>query len=201
MKHIISPVDRLAEELSKLPGIGIKTARRIAFYLLNEPSQVAKNLASVILEARSAIKYCSICGNLTEKDPCSVCSDPARDKGVICVVEYPKDFIAIEKTGQFSGVYHVLHGTLSPMEGISVDDLNIKNLIKRLKQGKVKEVILAMSSTVEGDTTAMYLSRLLKDFKVKVTRLAYGIPVGVDLEYTDEYTLSKALMGRHEVDE
>jgi recombination protein RecR len=120
---------------------------------------------------------------------------------VICVVEYPKDFIAIEKTGQFSGVYHVLHGTLSPMEGIGVDDLNIKNLIKRLKQGKVKEVILAMSSTVEGDTTAMYLSRLLKDFKVKVTRLAYGIPVGVDLEYTDEYTLSKALMGRHEVDE
>jgi len=201
MKHLIPPLGHLAEELAKLPGIGAKTAQRLAFYLLSASPQVSKGLADAILKARASVRYCSRCANLTDGELCSICNDQSRDKSIICVVEYPKDFIAIEKTGQFSGVYHVLHGTLSPMEGIGIDDLNVKRLLERVERGGIKEIILAMSSTIEGDTTAMYLSDMLKAFEVKVTRLAYGIPVGADLEYTDEYTLSKALQGRHEVNE
>ena len=200
MKCFVGPVARLVEEFAKLPGIGSKTAQRLAFYVLNAPPQVAHELASVLVQVRDAVKYCSHCGNLTDTDPCMVCSDNTRDESLICVVEHARDFIAIERTGKFRGTYHVLQGALAPMEGIGPEDLNIKSLLKRLQTEAVKEVILATNSTIEGDTTAMYLSRLLKPLGIKTTRLAHGLPVGADLEYTDEYTLIKALQGRIEMD-
>lgn len=199
MKHPIKAVARLVAGFARLPGIGAKTAQRLAFYVLSAPPQVAHDLARTLVEARNTIKYCSHCGNLTDVDPCMICNDPNRDKHLICVVEQPRDFIAVEKTGQFNGTYHVLQGALDPMEGIGPEELNIKNLLQRLQTETVTEIILATNSTIEGDTTAMYLSRLLKPLGVKITRLAYGLPVGADLEYTDQYTLIKALQGRVEV--
>ncbi len=199
MKHYAEPLARLIDEFAKLPGIGPKSAQRLAFYILNAPPDVANNLAAALTEVRQQIKYCAVCGNLTDVDPCSVCSDTARNQSVICVVEQPRDVIAFEKTGKYNGLYHVLHGALSPLAGVTADDLNIKSLLKRLQDDRVKEVILATNSSVEGDTTAMYLTRLLKPLGIKVTQLAQGLPVGADLEYTDEYTLAKALQGRYEL--
>lgn len=200
MKYIAEPVARLIEEFAKLPGIGPKTAQRLAFYMLSAPVDAPRQLANALIEVREKIKYCSVCGNFTELDPCGICADQGRQPALICVVEHPRDVIAIEKTGRFDGQYHVLHGALAPMEGISVEDLNIKSLLTRLKQNAVEEIILATNPSIEGDTTAMYLARLLKPLEIKITRLAHGLPVGADLEYTDEYTLIKALQGRHALD-
>ncbi|WP_031516375.1 recombination mediator RecR [Desulfofalx alkaliphila] len=200
MKYLSEPVARLIEEFAKLPGIGPKTAQRLAFFILNAPHQVAKDLAHALVEVREKVKYCSNCGNLTEVDPCRICDDPSRKQHIICIVEQARDVIAIEKTGSFDGLYHVLQGVLNPMEGIKAEDLNIKKLLERLQHNKIEEVILATNSSVEGDATALYLYRLLSPLGVKVTRLAHGLPVGADLEYTDEYTLSKALQGRRSMD-
>ncbi|MBO8138216.1 MAG: recombination protein RecR [Desulfotomaculum sp.] len=200
MKHFAGSVTRLIEEFAKLPGIGPKSAQRLAFYILNSPPQVAHDLANALVEVRDKVKYCSECGNLTDTDPCSICSDPNRDRSLICVVEHSRDVLAVEKTQNYKGLYHVLNGVLDPMEGVGTEDLNIRSLLKRLEKQQVKEIIIATNPTVEGDTTAMYLSRLIKPLGVKISRLAHGLPVGAALEYTDEYTLMKALQGRREMD-
>jgi recombination protein RecR len=193
------PVARLVEEFSKLPGIGSKTAQRLAFFILKMPDTEARNLARAIVEAKQRTKYCSVCGNLTDEDPCSICRNKSRDTGIICVVEEPRDVIAMERTREFKGVYHVLHGAISPMEGIGPEDISVKELLQRLAQNEVREVIMATNPNVEGEATAMYLSKLIKPFGIKVTRIAHGIPVGGDLEYADEVTLTKALEGRREI--
>ncbi len=198
MKHYPGPVGRLIGELSKLPGIGQKTARRLSFYLLGRPKAEVKELADAIIDAREKTKYCSICNNLTEKDPCEYCTSEERDQGTICVVESPKDVIAMESTGEYNGLYHVLHGAISPMDGIGPDEIKIKNLLPRIKEG-IDEVIVATDPNAEGDATAMYLAKLLKPLDVEVTRIAHGLPVGGDLEFADEITLSKALEGRREI--
>ena len=198
MRYYPQPLGRLIGELSKLPGIGPKTAQRLAFYILGLSLTEINQLAQALIDAKGKIKYCSICNNLTEDDPCSFCSFHERDGRIICVVESPKDVIAMEKTGEFFGLYHVLHGSISPMDGVGPDDLKIKNLIPRLAEG-VEEVIIATDPNAEGDVTAMYLAKLLKPLGVKVTRIAHGLPVGGDLEYADEVTLSKALEGRREI--
>lgn len=200
MKYYAGPVARLVEEFSKLPGIGPKTAQRLAFHILNAPGHVAQNLAEALVEVRNNIKKCGICGNFTDADPCGICSDTDRNQGLICIVEHPRDVVAIEKTGNYKGVYHVLHGALNPMEGIGANQLNVKSLLQRLQHQTIEEIILATNSSVEGDTTALYLSRLLKSLDINVTKLAHGIPVGAELEYTDEYTLIKALQGRQRVE-
>jgi recombination protein RecR len=198
MEHYPGPVGRLIGELSKLPGIGQKTARRLSFYLLGRPNNEVKELAEAIVEAREKTSYCSICNNLTENDPCEYCSSEERDQNTICVVESPKDVIAMERTGEYNGLYHVLHGAISPMDGIGPDQIIIKNLLPRIKEG-IKEVIVATDPNAEGDATAMYLAKLLKPLEVEVTRIAHGLPVGGDLEFADEITLSKALEGRREI--
>jgi len=198
MEHYPGPVGRLIGELSKLPGIGQKTARRLSFYLLGRPNNEVKELAEAIIEAREKTSYCSICNNLTENDPCEYCSSEERDQNTICVVESPKDVIAMERTGEYNGLYHVLHGAISPMDGIGPDQIKIKNLLPRIKEG-IKEVIVATDPNAEGDATAMYLAKLLKPLEVEVTRIAHGLPVGGDLEFADEITLSKALEGRREI--
>jgi len=195
MQYYPGPVGKLIGELSKLPGIGQKTARRLSFYILTRSSAEVKVLAEAIIGARENTKYCSICNNLTEKDPCEYCRSEERDQKTICVVESPKDVIAMEKTGEFNGLYHVLHGAISPMDGIGPDDIKIKGLLKRLEDG-VEEVIVATDPNAEGDATAMYIAKLLKPLDIKVTRIAHGLPVGGDLEFADEITLSKALEGR-----
>ncbi|SFR04169.1 DNA replication and repair protein RecR [Desulfoscipio geothermicus DSM 3669] len=192
-------VSRLIGELARLPGIGSKTAQRLAFFLLNASPEVAERLADAIREARAVIRHCSVCGNLTDVDPCGVCADHARDGGVICVVQDPRDVAAIEKYRGFKGVYHVLHGALSPLAGVGPEELNIKSLLARLGDGAVREVILATNPDVEGDATALYLARLIKPLGVKVTRIAHGLPVGAHLEYADEITLGKAIEGRQEI--
>lgn len=194
-----APVARLVEELSKLPGIGSKTAQRLALFILNMPDEEVKSLSEAIVEAKQKTGFCSVCGNLTDTDPCSICRNTSRDAATICVVEEPKDVIALEKTREFKGVYHVLHGAISPMGGVGPNDIRIKELLDRLKKGTVNEVIVATNSDVEGEATAMYLSKLIKPLGVKVTRIAHGLPVGGDLEYADEVTLSKALEGRTEM--
>ena len=195
----IEPMAKLIEHFRALPGIGSKTAVRLAYHILDmEPAQ-AKALAQAIIEAKEKIGYCSICFNLTDTDPCAICSSPARDHSTICVVEQPKDVVAMERMRDYKGVYHVLHGSISPMNGIGPDDIKIKELLARLMDGSVKEVILATNPRVEGEATAMYLSKLIKPLGIKVTRIAHGIPVGGDLEYTDEITLTKALEGRREL--
>lgn len=199
MAYYAEPLDRLISELSKLPGIGPKTAQRLAFYLLKVPKERVENLTDAIIQAKNLITYCSICGNFTDTDPCSICQSPYRDKSIIMVVEDPKDVVAIEKTRDYKGVYHVLHGAISPLEGIGPDDIKIKELLSRITP-EVKEIILATNPNVEGEATAMYLARLLKTLQVKVTRIAHGIPVGGDLEYADEVTLTKALEGRQEME-
>lgn len=198
MAYYAKPLERLIEELSRLPGIGPKTAQRLAFYILKMPEERVSSLAEAILQAKESITYCSICGNLTDVDPCSICEAPYRDKNVIMVVEDPKDVVAIEKTRDYKGLYHVLHGAISPLEGIGPDDIKIKELLARITP-EVKEVILATNPNVEGEATAMYIAKLLKALDVKVTRIAHGIPMGGDLEYADEVTLTKALEGRREI--
>ena len=196
MAYHVAPLARLIEQFERLPGIGHKTAQRLAFYVLNLPDAEAEAFAHAITEAKEKIHYCKICQNLTDGETCSVCQDTRRDNSVICVVEDPRDVIAIERTHEFDGLYHVLHGTISPVDGIGPDQIRIKELLARLQDDTVEEIIMATNPTVEGEATAMYISRLLKPLGVKVTRLAYGIPVGGDLEYADEVTLSRALEGR-----
>lgn len=198
--YYAAPVARLIEELAKLPGIGPKTAQRLAFYLLNLPREEAVSLARSIVEAKDRTRYCSVCCNLTEQDPCTVCANPARQRGILCVVEEPRDVVALEKTREYKGSYHVLHGSLSPMDGIGPEDLRIKELLARLgPDSPYTEVVVATNPNVEGEATAMYLARLLKPLGVKVTRIAHGLPVGGDLEYADEVTLIRAFEGRREI--
>lgn len=199
MSYYARPLARLIEEFGKLPGIGPKTAQRLAFHVLNLPRERVKKLADALIEAREKIRYCSICGNLTDEDPCSICSSKTRDNTVICVVENPKDVIAMEKTREYRGLYHILHGAISPMESIGPDDIKIKELLDRIQKTTVKEVILATNPNIEGEATAMYIARLIKPFGIRVTRIAHGVPVGGDLEYADEVTLTKALEGRKEM--
>lgn len=189
-------VNKLINQFEKLPGIGHKTAVRLAFYILESDGNVAKEFSETLVKAKKNVKFCSICYNLTEKDPCDICSNSKRDESTICVVENVKDVIAMEKTHEYKGKYHVLHGSISPMNNVSAGDIKIKELLERLKDDSIKEVILATNPTVEGEATAMYISRLIKPLGIKVTRIAHGIPVGGDLEYTDEITLIKALEGR-----
>lgn len=199
MDFFAAPVAKLVEEFEKLPGIGHKTAMRLAFHVLNLPSERARSLAAAIMEAKTKIHFCSICSNLTDIDPCAICSNKSRRNDIICVVESPKDVVAMEKTREFKGLYHVLNGVISPMVGIGPDDIRIKELLSRLKDGTVKEVILATNPNIEGEATAMYISKLVKPLGIKTTRIAHGIPVGGDLEYADEVTLAKALEGRREI--
>ncbi|CCJ34367.1 recombination mediator RecR [Caloramator australicus] len=189
---------KLIDEFTKFPGIGPKTAQRLAFHVLNMDEKDVESFSKALVDAKKNIKYCSVCGNLTDVDPCIICKNTERDKTTICVVEEPKDVIAMEKTREFFGIYHVLHGSISPLGGIGPDDIRIKELLSRITP-EVKEVILATNPNVEGEATAMYIARLLKPLGVKVTRIAHGIPVGGDLEYADEVTLSKALEGRREI--
>lgn len=199
MSYNIVSLEKLIEQFESLPGIGRKTAQRLAFHVLNMPQDRAEEFSKSILEAREKIKHCKICFNLTDSDICSICKDDSRDRSIICVVEDPRDILAFEKTREFNAVYHVLHGVISPMDGIGPDQIRIKELLQRINEGNVKEVIMATNPTVEGEATAMYISRLLKPLGVKVTRLAYGIPVGGDLEYADEVTLYRAIEGRSEL--
>jgi recombination protein RecR len=194
-----APLERLIERLRKLPGVGAKSAQRLAFHLLRGDEAEARALAEAILEVREKIRLCTTCFNITDTDPCLICADAGRDRASLCVVEEPNNLATIDKTGQFRGLYHVLHGALSPLRGIGPDDLKIPALLERLRDGTVKEVILATNPNVEGEATATYLSRLLKPIGVKVTRIALGLPVGSELEYADEVTLGKALEGRREL--
>lgn len=191
-------IEKLIEEFAKLPGIGSKTAQRLTLHILNLPGDEVKEFAEALIEARGTIKYCSVCGNYTEKDPCSICSNPSRNQKIICVVEDPKDIMAVERVRDYNGVYHVLHGNISPMAGRGPEDINIKNLVTRMSSD-IEEVIVATNATIEGEATAMYISRVLKPLDIMVTRIASGMPVGSDLEYADEITLSKALEGRKEI--
>lgn len=199
MQTYSGPILRLIEEFSKLPGVGRKTAQRLAFHVINMNMNDVEALSKAIVEAKKEIKYCSICYNITDKDPCSMCSNKNRDSGVICVVEDPRDVAAMERTKEFNGQYHVLNGVISPMDGIGPDMIRIKELIQRLGNQEVREVIMATNPTIEGEATAMYIARLLKPMGIKVTRIAHGLPVGGDLEYADEVTISKALEGRREI--
>ncbi len=195
------PLSRLIEEIKKIPSIGAKTAQRIAFYIIGIPQDEADRLADAIKEAKQNIFYCSICNSLTHVDPCQYCSNSKRDQDMLCVVEEPFNISSIEKTGIFRGVYHVLHGALSPLKGIGPDELKTDKLIKRLNNGQFKEIILATNPTAEGEATALYLVRLLKDFHVKMTRLAMGLPVGSDIDFADQVTIKKSLEGRTELTE
>ena len=195
----VQPLARLVEQFERLPGIGRKTAQRLAFYLLDQPKERAREFADALLAAHEQIHQCPVCFNLSDQDLCSVCRDPKRDRSMVCVVEDVKDVIAFERTREYNGLYHVLHGLISPIDGIGPEQLKIKELLARLSGGEIQEVIMATNPTVEGEATAMYLSRLLKPFQVKVTRLAYGIPVGSHLEYADDATLMRALEGRREM--
>lgn len=199
MAYQVKPMVRLVEELSKLPGIGPKTAQRLAFYILETPYEKVENLAKAIINAKRTIVHCSICGNITQKDPCEICSSETRDRSIICVVEDPRDVVAMEKTREYNGLYHVLHGAISPMDGITPDSIRIKELLERVKNADVKEIILATNPNVEGEATAMYIAKIIKPLGIKTTRIAHGVPVGGDLEYADEVTLSKALEGRKEM--
>lgn len=199
VEYNVLPLAKLVEQFERLPGIGKRTAQRLAYFVLQMPDSDAKEFADSILEAHEKIKYCKVCKNLTDQELCHVCRNSARDKTIICVVEDPRDVLALEKTGEFSASYHVLHGVISPLNGVGPDQIYIKELLARLSTEPIKEVIMATNPTVEGEATAMYISKLLKPLGVKVTRLAYGIPVGGDLEYADEVTLSRALLGRSEI--
>lgn len=196
MNNLPQPILALIEEFSRLPGIGKKSAQRLAFHVVNQSEESAVRLSEAIIDAKKKIRYCSECFNLTDLDPCSICVSPKRDRKVICVVEDPKDVIAIERTKEFKGLYHVLHGAISPMDGIGPEDIKLRELILRLQKEDVEEVILATNPTIEGEATSMYISKLLSPTGILVTRLAHGIPVGGDLEFADEVTLAKALEGR-----
>lgn len=199
MDYYALPIANLIEQLSKLPGIGRKTAQRLAFHILEMDNLDADMLSGAIIDAKEKIKLCSICCDLTENDPCNLCRDENRDESMICVVEGPKDKIAMERSREYKGQYHILHGVISPMDNIGPSDIRIKELINRLSDDKVKEIIVATNPTVEGDATALYLSRLIKPIGIKVTRIAHGIPVGGDLEYFDDVTLARAMDNRREI--
>ena len=199
MSYYSPSIEKLIEAFERLPSIGNKTAARLAFYMLNCSDEEVNEFVQSIVNAKKKLKYCSVCFNISDTDPCTICSNASRDKSIICVVEDVKDVVAMEKTHEFKGVYHVLHGSISPMNGVGPDDIKIKELLARLMDGSVKEVILATNPRVEGEATAIYLSKLIKPMGITVTRIAHGIPVGGDLEYTDEVTLSKALEGRREL--
>ena len=199
MSDIAAPVAALIEEFSKLPGVGVKTAQRLTFFILRSPSDQARRLAEAIMRVKESIVYCSRCFNITEVDPCAICSNPTRDQEMICVVEEPLDVLALEKTGVYKGLYHVLHGALSPVEGIGPKDLRIDELLKRVREGNVREVILATNPNFEGEYTANYIQKELKPLNVHITGLARGLPIGGDLEYADEGTLSRAIEGRREM--
>lgn len=193
------PIAKLIDSFSRLPGIGPKTAARLAFYVLRMKEEETIDFAKALVNVKRQLTYCSVCCNITDTDPCRICSDKTRDQSAICVVQEPKDLVAMERTREFSGLYHVLHGAISPMDGVGPDDIRIAELLRRLSDERVQELILATNPNIEGEATAMYLSRLVKPFGIKVTRIAHGLPVGGDLEYADEVTLSKALEGRREL--
>ncbi|WP_423188587.1 recombination mediator RecR [Alkalibacterium sp. f15] len=197
--HYPEPIAQLMESYMKLPGIGEKTAARLAFYTVNMQEEDVTRFAKALISVKRDLQYCSVCGNMTQNDPCDICEDKNRDQSIILVVEQPKDVISMEKMHEFKGLYHVLHGVLSPVEGTGPEDINIPVLIKRLQKDQVKEVIIATNATAEGEATAMYLSRLIKPAGIKVTRLAHGLSVGSDIEYADEVTLFKAVEGRREM--
>lgn len=199
MSYYSPSIEKLIESFRKLPSIGEKTAVRLAFYMLNASDEEAEKFIQSIKDAKKNLKFCSKCFNISDTDPCSICSNPTRDQTKICVVEDVKDVIAMEKTHEFKGLYHVLHGSISPMDGIGPDDIKIKELLSRLINKEVKEVILATNPRVEGEATSMYIAKLIKPMGIKVTRIAHGIPIGGDIEYTDEFTLGKALEGRVEL--
>ena len=199
MEFYGAPINKLIGELSKLPGIGGKSAQRLAFYIIHLPDEKAEALANAILNAKQNVRYCSVCCNLTDTDPCAVCANVKRDGKMLMVVEDPRDMAAYERTREFFGLYHILHGAISPMHGVGPNDLTINTLLKRLQANPVEEVIIATNPNVEGEATAMYLSRLIKPLGVMVTRIAHGVPIGGDLEYVDEVTLSRALEGRREL--
>lgn len=191
-------IEKLIEEFAKLPSVGQKTAQRLTLHILNLPEDEVKEFAEALIKARGTIKYCKICGNFTDKDPCAICSNPNRNANIICVVEQPKDIMTLERVKEFNGVYHVLHGNLSPMQGRGPQDIRIRELVARMREN-IEEVIVATNPNIEGEATAMYISRILKPLEVKVTRIASGLPVGGEMEYADEVTLSKALEGRKEI--
>lgn len=199
MSYYSPSIEKLIESFEKLPSIGNKTAVRLAFYILNQSNDETSEFVTSIINAKKNLKFCSKCYNISDKDPCEICSSEKRDKSIICVVEDVKDVVAIEKIHEFKGIYHVLHGTISPMNGIGPDDIKIKELLSRLNDKSVKEVIIATNPKVEGEATAIYISKLVKPLGIKVTRLAHGLPIGGDLEYTDEFTLGKAFEGRTEL--
>lgn len=199
MDYFVPPLEILIEQFAKLPGIGKKTATRLAFHVLNSSNEEAKAFANAITNAKEQVKLCKICQNITDTETCALCESPKRDKSVICVTESPKDVISIEKTNEYHGLYHVLHGAISPMDNIGPNDIKIPELLERLKDDTVKEVIMATNPTIEGEATAMYIAKLIKPFGIRVTRIAHGIPVGGDLEYADEITLTKAMEGRREM--
>ncbi len=199
MSYYSPSIEKLIEAFEKLPSIGNKTAARLAFHILDASEEETKEFVQAILDAKKNLKYCSSCYNISDTDPCPICANQNRDHTTICVVEDVRDVVAMERTHEFKGIYHVLHGSISPMNGIGPDDIKIKELLSHLMEGTVKEIILATNPRVEGEATAMYISKLVKPLGIKVTRIAHGIPVGGDLEYTDEVTLSKALEGRREL--
>ena len=199
MQYFPASLQELADQFARLPGIGGKTAQRLAFHVLSMPLEDAQSFAEAILEAKRTVHTCPVCQNLTDRDLCPICDDDLRDHGLICVVAEPKDVIAMERSREFRGVYHVLHGVISPLNHVTQDDIRIKELLKRVAAGGVREIIMATNPDTEGEATAMYISRLLRPMEVKVTRLAYGVPVGSQLEYADEVTLSRALEGRQEI--
>ncbi len=198
-RYSVVTLSKLVEQFERMPGIGHKSAQRLAFHVLNMTKQEAENFSKIILEAHEKIKRCSVCCNLAEDEKCPICKSESRDKSIICVVEDPRDVIAFERTHEYNGTYHVLHGVISPMNGIGPEDITIKELLARIGGDEVKEVIMATNPTVEGEATAMYISRLLKPMGITVSRLAYGVPVGAELEYADEVTLTKALEGRRTI--
>ena len=199
MNNSIVPLNELISQFERLPGIGKKTAQRLAYSILSQPPERAQRFADALVNARKKIHFCSCCQGFTDLETCAICTDSTRDRSIICVVAEPKDIFTFEKTREFSGLYHVLHGLISPMDGITPDKLKIKELMSRLSDGSIKEIIMASNPTIEGEATASYISRLVKPMGIKVTRLAYGIPVGGDLEYADEFTLARALEGRNEI--
>lgn len=199
MQYFPAALQDLADQFARLPGIGGKTAQRLAFHVLGLPAQEAQAFADAIVEAKKTVHTCPVCQNLTDRAICPICDDLSRDKGVVCVVAEPKDVIALERSREFNGVYHVLHGVISPLNHITQDDIRIKELLNRVSTGEIREIIMATNPDTEGEATAMYISRLLRPMEIKVTRLAYGVPVGSQLEYADEVTLSRALEGRQEM--
>ena len=199
MKYFAPPVEKLIEQFAKLPGVGYKTAQRLAFHILSLPQSEVQEFSDALIGAKTTVTTCKICQNLTQTEVCKICSDEGRDKTTICVVSDPKDLIAIEKTREFNGLYHVLHGSISPLNGIGPDQLKIRELLLRVSEEDISEIIMATNPDTEGETTAIYLARLLKPFNIKITRLAYGIPVGGHLEYADQVTLTRALEGRREL--